>query len=36
MTNGLQTWFREVGLANPRVVAGFFSPQDFQRLLFLR
>src|SRR3989338_4664406 len=36
MTNGLQTWFWEVGLANPRVVAGFFSPQDLQRLLFLR
>ncbi len=36
MTNGLQTWFWEVGLANPRVVAGFFSPSDLQRLLFLR
>src|ERR1017187_6168753 len=36
MTNGLQTWFWEIGLANPRVVAGFFSPQDLQRLLFLR
>lgn len=36
MTNGLQDWFWEVGLANPRVVAGFFSPQDLQRLLFLR
>ncbi|MGP1679414.1 MAG: type I restriction endonuclease [Burkholderiales bacterium] len=36
MTNGLQTWFWEVGLANPRVVAGFFAPQDLQRLLFLR
>ena len=36
MANGLQTWFWEVGLANPRVVAGFFSPQDLQRLLFLR
>lgn len=36
MTNGLQTWFWEVGLANPRVVAGFFSPDDLKRLLFLR
>ena len=36
MTNGLQTWFWKVGVANPRVVAGFFSPQDLQRLLFLR
>jgi len=36
MTNGLETWFWEVGQANPRVVAGFFSPQDLQRLLFLR
>jgi type I restriction enzyme R subunit len=36
MTNGLEIWFWEVGQANPRVVAGFFSPQDLQRLLFLR
>ncbi len=36
MTNGRQVWFWEVGQANPRVVAGFFSPQDLQRLLFLR
>ena len=36
MTNGQQTWFWEVGQAHPRVVAGFFSPQDLQRLLFLR
>lgn len=26
--NGLQTWVREVGQANPRVVAGQFSPQS--------
>ncbi len=36
MTNGLEIWFWEVGQANPRVIAGFFSPQDLQRLLFLR
>ena len=36
MTNGHQTWFWEVGQANPRVVAGFFSPKDLERLLFLR
>jgi type I restriction enzyme R subunit len=35
MTNGLETWFWEVGQANPRVVAGFFSPKDLERLLFL-
>jgi len=36
MTNGLQTWFWEVGQTNPRVIAGFFSPKDLERLLFLR
>ncbi len=36
MTNGLETWFWEVGQTNPRMIAGFFSPQDLQRLLFLR
>jgi type I site-specific restriction endonuclease len=36
MTNGRQVWFWEVGQANPRVIAGFFSPQDLRRLLFLR
>jgi len=36
MTNGLEIWFWEVGQANPRVVASFFSPQDLHRLLFLR
>jgi type I restriction enzyme R subunit len=36
MTNGAETWFWEVGQANPRLVAGFFSPNDLERLLFLR
>lgn len=36
MTNGREIWFWEVGQANPRVIAGFFSPKDLQRLLFLR
>ena len=36
MSNGHSTWFWEVGEANPRLVAGFFSPDDLQRLLFLR
>src|SRR5438270_8929743 len=36
MTNGHATHFWELGLANPRLVAGFFSPDDLQRLLFLR
>src|SRR6266851_7418227 len=36
MTNGHATHFWEVGLANPRLVAGFFTPEDLQRLLFIR
>src|SRR6266705_4692054 len=36
MANGHSAWFWEVGEANPRLVAGFFSPDDLARLLFLR
>ena len=36
MSNGLSTYFWEVCEANPRLVAGFFSPDDLARLLFLR
>ncbi len=36
MANGLTTWFWEVGLAHPRMLAGFFTPADLQRLLFIR
>ena len=36
MTNGLNTYFWEVDLASPRMVAGFFSPTDLQRLRFIR
>jgi type I restriction enzyme R subunit len=36
MANGLDIWFWEVGLANPRLVAGFFAPADLERLRFLR
>jgi type I restriction enzyme R subunit len=36
MTNGDATHFWEVGLANPRLIAGFFTPDDLQRLLFIR
>jgi type I restriction enzyme R subunit len=36
MANGRETWFWEVGQANPRLIAGFFPPDDLQRLLFLR
>ncbi|MBE7502342.1 MAG: DEAD/DEAH box helicase family protein [Verrucomicrobiales bacterium] len=36
MSNGLNTWFWEVGLAHPRLVAGFFTPADLERLLFIR
>jgi type I restriction enzyme, R subunit len=36
MANGQDIWFWELGLANPRMVAGFFTPTDLERLLFLR
>ena len=36
MANGHDIWFWEVGLANPRLVAGFFAPVDLERLRFLR
>src|SRR6266480_718296 len=36
MSNGLNTYFWEVGLAHPRLVAGFFTPVDLERLLFIR
>ena len=36
MANGHDIWFWEVGLANPRLVAGFFAPADLERLRFLR
>src|SRR5204862_2324869 len=36
MANGHATHFWEVGEANPRLVAGFFTPDDLQRLHFLR
>jgi len=36
MANGHDTWFWEVGLANPRLIAGFFTPADLERLKFLR
>jgi type I site-specific restriction endonuclease len=36
MANGNDIWFWEVGLANPRLVAGFFTPADLERLKFLR
>ena len=36
MSNGLNTCFWEVGLAHPRLVAGFFSPSDLGRLHFIR
>lgn len=35
MANGRETDFWEVGLDNPRLVAGFFSRDDLTRLLFL-
>ena len=36
MSNGLETWFWEVGLAHPRPVSGFFSRDDLRRLRFIR
>lgn len=36
MSNGINTWLWEVGLANPRLIANFFSPDDLDRLLYLR
>ena len=35
MANGLTTWFWEVGMAHPRMVAGFFTQADLERLLFI-
>ena len=36
MSNGLQTYFWDVGVAHPRIVAGFFTPDDLDRLRFTR
>lgn len=36
MANGLHTYFWDVGLAHPRMVSGFFTPDDLQRLQFIR
>ncbi len=36
MSNGLDVHFWEVGAANPRLVSGFFSLEDLERLLFIR
>jgi type I restriction enzyme, R subunit len=36
MANGRDIWFWEVGLAHPRLVAGFFTFTDLERLRFLR
>ena len=36
MTNGLLTYFWDLGAAHPRLVAGMFSPDDLARLRFIR
>jgi type I restriction enzyme R subunit len=36
MTNGLNHFFWEVGLSHPREVANFFTPDDLERLKFIR
>jgi type I restriction enzyme R subunit len=35
MSNGLHTYFWEVNQAHPRMVAGFFTPADLDRLRFI-
>ena len=36
MTNGLHHYFWDVGLAHPRIISGFFTPDDLTRLKFIR
>ena len=36
LSNGHDTYFWEIGTANPRMVAGFFTPDDLRRLHFIR
>lgn len=36
MTNGLNWYFWDLGTANPRLIAGPFSPEDLTRLRFIR
>lgn len=36
MTNGFENFFWDLGGASPRSVSGFFSPDDLERLLFIR
>ena len=36
MSNGLNHFFWEVELAHPREVANFFTPEDLERLRFIR
>lgn len=36
LSNGLHTYFWDVAVAHPRMVAGFFSPDDLERLRFIR
>jgi type I restriction enzyme R subunit len=36
MSNGHDIYFWEVGAGNPRLVAGFFTPDDLRRLQFIR
>ncbi len=36
LSNGHETYFWEIGVANPRLVAGFFTPDDIKRLQFIR
>lgn len=36
MTNGGENVFWDLGSASPRAVSGFFSPDDRERLIFIR
>ena len=36
MTNGMDNFYWDLGGASPRLVSGFFAPDDLERLLFIR
>jgi type I restriction enzyme, R subunit len=36
LSNGVDIYFLDVGIAPKRLVSGFFSPDDLERLLFIR
>ena len=36
LANGLETYFVDVGISSKRLVAGFFTREDLENLLFIR